>query len=183
MSNGPDRPTRRVVPAAVTMIAYALALLAIGGLTYGVALPGASSATALLIPAGGAVLMILCAVLALRIGSSYWIGMIGIHAALIIPLLLGIGAGSRLKPSLDKVGAFNSAVRQAPVAVSVQTRENRDQPRPIGHQAVGLGSIVAVSGFAFVAILMQRPRVPRPEEPGNEKGRSPLESSGLEDSE
>ncbi|HBS28874.1 MAG TPA: hypothetical protein DEB06_05365 [Phycisphaerales bacterium] len=176
---------QRVVPAAVTMIAYALTLLAIGTITYLVALPGSGALTALLIPALGGAAMTVCAVLALRIGSNRTLGMVGIHAGLALPLVLALGSGLRLRASMEKAQVFNDQVRSAPVAVSAVTRDTRDEPRPLGYQAVGIGAIASVSVFAFIALVCLRPRPgpkatepdasgPAPEE--NNEGRRPSDA-------
>lgn len=179
---------KRVIPASITMIAYALSLLGVGWLTFFVAFPGSNAFTALIIPAVGAILMTVCAVLALRIGSNRTLGMIGIHAGLIIPLVIALGAGMRLRGSLEKSLAFNKQVRTEAVAVSPITRETREQLRPMGYQSVGIGSITALSLFAFVSLVSLRPKPEKheaEENPGpaeeREKGRPSLERADPED--
>lgn len=148
---------RRLLPYCFTIAAYGLAILFIGGLTWFVAPPGASAITALAVSVIGAVLMGVCAALTLRLENNRRLGMIGIHAALVLPLVLALGAGMRLRASLDKANTFNNALRAAPVAVSMESIANKDLPSPVAYQTVGLGSIAAVSLFAFVALLAQRP--------------------------
>ncbi|MBL0926284.1 MAG: hypothetical protein IBJ11_01355 [Phycisphaerales bacterium] len=147
--------------AAVVMIAYGLALLSIGYVTYSVAPPGANAWTALLITLVGAGLMIACAVLTLRIRQNRLPGIIGVHAGLVLPLLLAIGPAMRLSGSLENAAKFNDAVKAGSVTVVTQTGENKNTiPHPVAYQAVGLASIAVLSIFAFIALLMLRPPLP-----------------------
>lgn len=154
---------RNVVPAVITMIAYGLAVLFIGGLTYFVAPPGANALTALIISILAAVFMTTCAILSLMIESRRTLGMIGIHLGLILPLVIAVGPFMRLRASLDHAHAFNAAVAEAGgLIVSKETIADKSKPSPIAYQTVGLGSIGALSVFAFITLIVQRPRVPKP---------------------
>lgn len=152
------------MPAAVTMFFYGLAVLFVGGLTYFVAPPGANAVTALIISIVAALAMTTCAVMSLMIDSKRVLGMIGIHLGLLLPLLVAAGPIMRLRPSLDKAHAFNAAVAEpGGLIVSAETIADKGKPQPVGYQTVGLGAIGALSVFAFVTLLVQRPRVPKPE--------------------
>ncbi|MDX2115615.1 MAG: hypothetical protein SFZ24_08355, partial [Planctomycetota bacterium] len=148
----------RVVPFALTLMAYGVSVLFVGGLTWAVAPPGASAVTALIIGAGACVLAVTCAVLALRIRSQRVAGMIGIHGGLALPLVIAIGPAMRLPSSFDGARAFNAAVREQPTIVSRESLADKSKPHPVAYQTVGLGGVGALSVFAFVALLAQRPR-------------------------
>lgn len=177
----------KMIKFAATMFAYALAILLIGVATSVAAPSGAKTATALIVPAIIAGLAALCAVFALMIEKKRTLGMIGIHVGLIVPLLGFFGPMMRLGKSFDSTSETNASIaaieqqlqqpgdraivqrsvsgavtgtqlEQADVAVIVSDAQSL---RPSGYQAVGLASTAALSGFAFVALLLHRPKVPK----------------------
>ena len=153
---------KHTLGVAITMITYGLAVLFIGALTYFVAPPGSNALTALVISVATFIFMTACAVLSLQIDSNRRLGMIGIHVGLILPLLIALGPAMRLRGSLNKAHEFNEAVKQTDGAtVTVESMKDKAKPHPVAYQSVGLGGIAAVSVFAFVALLVQRPRVPK----------------------
>lgn len=93
---------------AATMIVYAICLLISGIVTMMVAPPGANAATALIIPAVAAGLMIAAAVLSLMIKKNRKLGMIGIHVGLVLPLVFTAGSLSRLSASMSNTSDFNN---------------------------------------------------------------------------
>ncbi len=146
---------------AVVMIAYAAALLGIGVLTYLAAPPAANALTALIVPAVGAVLAVVCVVLAVQIQTKRTLGMIGIHVGLVVPLILAAGAFARLPGSLAKNTAYYSDRSiTLPAENGPQVTLSSSKDYATGYQAVGIGSIGVLSVFAFVAILLLRPKPP-----------------------
>lgn len=147
-----------MVKAAITMFAYGVTILVIGYATMALRFPGAAALTAIIAPLIMAGLMFACAVASLMIGRNRRAGMIGIHVGLVLPLLFALAIGfGRLPKSLSATGEFNDLVRAQEAGVVV--REG-DKPRPTAYQSVGMVSMLAVSGFAFVALVMLRPKVP-----------------------
>lgn len=92
---------------AITMLVYAVCLLVSGWITKEVAPPGASAATALIIPVIAAALTIAAAVLSLMIKSNRRLGMIGIHVGLVLPLIFAAGSLSRISSAISKSEQFN----------------------------------------------------------------------------
>lgn len=151
---------KNVIPAVSIMIAYAVAVTFIGGLTWFLATPGSNAVTALIVSGAAGIFMTLCAILSLRIQGNRRMGLVGLYGALVIPLIIAGGAGMRLRPSLEKAQAFNSAVRSQPISVSLESLRNDNSPQPVAYQSVGLGAITALSLFAFVALLAARTPLP-----------------------
>lgn len=172
---------KHTIPAALTMIAYALAVLFVGGLTYFVAPPGASAVTALIVSIAAALLASACAVMSLLIESRRTLAMIGIHAGIVLPLVIAAGSFARLRGSLDGAHAFNQAIAQSGgVIVSSQTIQDKSKPHPLAYQSVGIGAVGAISLFGFVTLLLQRPRLsrePAPHAAGSGASASPPRST------
>lgn len=140
---------------ATAMTAYALALVGIGWMAYSARYPGASAWTSIVVPGLGAAAAITCVVLAARINSNRRLGMIGIHAGMFIPLLMAVGAFWRMPGQFEKnANFFNQMNKTEGVSTSTMTAEKH----PTGYAAVGLGSVGALSSFAFVCILLLRPK-------------------------
>lgn len=150
--------------APLLMVLYAIALVAIGYLTYSVAPPGANAATALKMSSGIAALMLFCAVASLAIRRHRALGMVGIHLGLLLPLIAALGTGMRLPGSYANAQRFNEAAAQEAGVLVQAVSDQRDRPHPVGYQTVGIGSSVVLSVFAFAAILSHRPKVP-PKQP------------------
>ncbi|MGP1347791.1 MAG: hypothetical protein ACTS3F_14130 [Phycisphaerales bacterium] len=150
--------------AAITMLLYAAALLAVGWLTYAVAPPGANAKTALFISGAIAGLMVFCAIATMAIKKNRVLGMAGIHLGLVIPLLGAIGPLARISGSYAGAQEFNNAVEAGGVVVGATGDADATAPEPVAYQTVGLGATAALSLFAFGAILLHRPKPAR--EPG-----------------
>lgn len=167
---------------ALTLIAYAVALVAIGYVTYILAPDGANARTALAISGGIGVLCVVCAVLALLIRGNRTLGMIGVHVGLLLPLVALAGTSFRVGGAMENARAGNDALAtlsaQAEDAQSVMVQrpekgelrlvfpdaaETVDMNKvlhPKGYQAVGIASSSALSAFAFLALVFHRPKLP-----------------------
>lgn len=149
---------------AIAMIAYALALLGIGALTFLSAPPAANALTALIVPGIGAVLAIACVILAFQIHTKRTLGMIGIHVGLVVPVILAAGAFSRLPGSLRSNAAYyekqSIALPTGASGSDTQVTLSSSKDYATGYQAVGIGSVGVVSAFAFITLLLLRPKPP-----------------------
>lgn len=143
------------------MISYALAIAAIGYLTFVAAAPGSNAWTALVVPGIGAAASIAAAVLATRIHVNRRLGMIAIHAGMVLPLVMAIGSFARLPGSLQKNrDYFASQVLKHPDGTDAAVANLTASKHPTGYQAVGIGSIGVVSLFATVMLVLLRPKPP-----------------------
>lgn len=146
---------------AIVMIAYALAMLGVGYLTYSVAPPGSNAWTALLVPGIGAAAVTACVIMGLRIDGDRRLGMIGIHAGLALPLLMSIGSFARLPGSLQKNrDYYEHSLLKTSEGETTGVGTVTGKTHPTGYQAVGIGSIGTLSLFAFVSVLLLRPKPP-----------------------
>jgi hypothetical protein len=185
----------------ITLVAYAATLLSLGVTSAQLAPEGANATTAIAFPAIFAALVLVFAVLSMLIRSNYRLGMIGIHGALVLPLIIALGALMRFPVSTANTQEYleiNAEVQtildqpvgddadegeaSQPAAVVSRTEEDnitvgqrgvtnfrtferddwKKSMRPVGYQAVSLFATGAVSIFAFVALLAQRPKVSKP---------------------
>jgi len=174
----------------VLLVLYAVALLAVGYATDAVSPPGANAVTALIAPAAGAVLIVVCAGLSLASGPSRTLGLTGTRVGLLLPLLMASGPALRLGASLGNASEFNGQLEQfqdaaasgVVIAADETVGEDTDfvasrqgpagaaelfrvegggtEWRPAGSQAVGLIASLVLSVFAFFVLLMQRPALP-----------------------
>lgn len=150
--------------SALTMFAYAVAILVIGYATYVVAPPSASAVTALIVPLVMAVLMVACGLGSLLIGTNRRLGMLGLYGGIVLPLVFALViAGGRLPGSLTSALAFKQAVKESETGVIVSKKHEEGKPHPTGYQAVGMMSLVATSGLAFVVLVLHWPKVPAAE--------------------
>lgn len=171
---------------ALTLVFFAVALIALGYATYSIAPPGSKAITALYMSAGIGGLAVICAVLSLLIKGNRKLGMIGIHLGLIVPLLATVAPGIRFFMSQETAITANTEIERvstylaaddAPVVrpeVSADEEERtwalvfsegspvemNDLLRPKGYQAVGLAGTSLLGAFAFLVLLMQRPKLP-----------------------
>lgn len=154
---------------ALAMSAYALAMLGIGYLTFIAAPPESKAWTALLVPGIGAAAVIACVVMATRITTNRTLGMIGIHVGLVLPLLMAAGSFWRLPGSLAKNSAYyaNQTLKLPSDAGTGGTSVTLSSAaaHPTGYQAVGIGAIGTLSSFAFIAVLLLRPKPPAKVDP------------------
>lgn len=162
---------------ALAMSAYALAMLGIGYLTFISAPPESKAWTALLVPGIGAAAVIACVVMATRINANRKLGMIGIHVGLLLPLLMAAGSFWRLPGSLARNSAYyaNQTLKLPSDAGTGGTSVTLSSAaaHPTGYQAVGIGAIGTLSAFAFIAVLLLRPKPPAKSVPVPEVPASP----------
>jgi len=152
--------------AAIWMAGYALVLIDGGVSAYFIAPPEANAATALIIPSACAVLMLLCAVASAMMQRNRLIGMIGVHAGLILPLVFAIAFGSRALVATsatedyrEQQGALVDAeAPRIPGANASIEAETDAVDHDKMYLAVTLWRLTGLSGLAFVAILLQRPK-------------------------
>ncbi len=150
--------------AVVLMIVYAVLLLDGGVTAFASSPPGASAATALIVPAACAVLMLVCAALASQLGRSRAAGMIGIHLGLVLPLLFAIAIGSRALATTEATTEYRerhagsaTMVEAEPPSIDVPEADaSADYDK--GYLAYALWRLSAISGVAFVALLLCRPK-------------------------
>jgi len=135
----------------IVVLAYAAVLLD-GGLTaFMTAPPEANAATALIVPGACAVVMLLCAVGASLIDRNRAVGMIGIHAGLVLPLVFAAAFAFRAMAAAEASAAYND-----PAAVVAEGGEAPDHDK--GYLAWTLWRLTGLSGVAFVGLLLQRPK-------------------------
>lgn len=72
------------------MYAYAVFLVICGFVAYFMAPPTANAGTALIVSSGSAAVMVICAAMAGAIHRKRTVGMIGIHAGLLLPMLFAV---------------------------------------------------------------------------------------------
>lgn len=114
------------------MLAYAAFLVICGAIAFFMAPPNAKASTALIVSAGTATLMVICAAMAASLQRKRTLGMIGIHVGLVLPLVFAILFGVR------GYGAFsNPEKRYLAIILTV----------------MAIGSVIA-----FVLILLTRPK-------------------------
>lgn len=143
---------------SITLLAYGAALVFVGFLTYFVAPPGANAATAAIVSSVGAVLLMLCAVCAPLVRERRRLGLIAIYGGMVLPIILGVGALMRVSGSLKKTQEFNAEFEQSgSIALVASGEEKRHNT---AYQTVGIGSTVVLSAFAFVVLVMHRPKIP-----------------------
>ena len=175
--------------AVLTMIGYAVFLVAGGLVAFLMAPPDANATTALLVPSIAAGLMLISAVLSSLMHRSKPVGMIGIHAGLVLPLIFTLGIGQRALATWSEVGdyteqreAYEAAQQQPDQPQPDQQQADRQQAESFGayleaqgladdvpdHDKTYLAVILTVlalgSAGAFVVLLLQRPKPePKPE--------------------
>lgn len=154
--------------AAISMFVYAVLLVDAGVFAYLIAPPEANAATALIVPAACALLMTLCGIASLMLRKNRAIGMIGIHAGLILPLVFAAAIGSRALAASGAAATYaeqSEAYERLPEADRPATfgayLETLDEPGPDHDKtylATTLWRLAGISGLAFVVILSQRPK-------------------------
>ncbi len=143
---------------SITLLVYATSILIIGWLTNHVAPPGANAATAVIVPSIGAALLTLCAVCAPLVRERRKLGLFAIYGGMAIPIVLGMGAFMRGQSSLKKTHEFNALFdEEGSIALVVSGEEKRHNT---AYQTIGIGSMVVMSGFAFLVLIMHRPKIP-----------------------
>lgn len=117
------------------MYAYAAFLVICGFVAYFMAPPNAKAATALIVSSGTAALVVICAAMAGAIYRKRTVGMIGIHAGLVLPLLFAILFAAR---AYKAYSGGDPDKRYLAIILTV----------------MAVGSVIA-----FVALLMTRPNL------------------------
>ena len=158
-------PTSALVRYAITQVAVGGAVLWVSWLTYAASPPAVQEAgkanTALYIGLAFAVLMLACAVGTMLVRGNRLVGMIAIHAALVLPLLVASGPLARLGGAKSATAEYYALTPAELTAAAVTIEDPAERPHPRGYQAVGIGSVVAVAVLGFVALVVQRPPVPK----------------------
>lgn len=90
--------------SARIMMVYAAFMVVCGLVAFFRAPPGSNAATALVVPSIAAFLMVVCGVMAASFHRSRTVGMIGIHAGLVLPILFAIAFGMRAWKTFDTGG-------------------------------------------------------------------------------
>lgn len=158
--------------AAAMLVLYAALVVLLGALAYASAPEGASAATALIVPVAVAVFSLAFAAMSLAIHKNRMLGMIGIHAGLVLPLLVAIASGHRAFVAQGASAAYRQAqgewLQRVEAEPAVATPERRlaffeERNAPAYDKAYvrnALAAISAVSLLTFVAMLAARPRPP-----------------------
>lgn len=158
--------------AAAMLVVYAALVVVLGALAYASAPEGANKATALIVPVAIAVFALAFAVMALAIHKNRMLGMIGIHAGLVLPLLVALAVGHRAYKAQEATSAYAQAqaawVERVDAEPAFATEENKaahfEQRNAPDHDKAYLrNALVAISGVSlltFVAMLAARPKPP-----------------------
>jgi len=156
--------------AAFIMFAYSTALLIGGLLAYGMAPEGSKAVTAIIVPVACAVVMDICAFLAMQIRTNRRLGMIGIHAGLAFCLLFSIMIGARAYATTKQVAnypaastAYTEAVKADRTLAEPQKRkaffkEQKAADHDKTYLRNNLWALSAAGLLAFVAMLAVRPK-------------------------
>ncbi len=153
--------------AARAMFGYAAVLVVAGVVAFLLAPEGANATTALAVPAGCGVVMVVCGLLSRMIGKSKPLGMIGIHLGLLFALMFAAVIGMRAVKTGEAVDAYREAdaVWQPRAAAGAS-----DALREMHFEGAGapdhdktylrntLWFLAAASVLAFFVILKQRPK-------------------------
>ena len=163
------------------MVVYAAAMVAIGSVAFMLAPSGVRAATALIIPAVCAALMLLCAgltakgVMSAKAGKGTGRpGMIGIHLGMVLPLLFALLIMSRALPAttafLDaKTTLTGGSIAENAAAVALDqsaTGGKKAEALSKDYLIASLWSLSFLSIFACVALVSHRPKMvkaPKPE--------------------
>lgn len=158
--------------AVVVMLAYAALLVGLGVYAFSQAQNPTGARTALIIPGTYATLMVVCALAASRLKASRKLGMIGIHAGLVLPLvfaaLTAVPAWSRTQqlanfPEAQRAFADASAADPTlnePEKRRAFFRERKSPDHDTAYLRNTLWGIVGLSLATFVALLALRPKMP-----------------------
>lgn len=162
--------------AAALMVGYAVLMLAGGTWAYASAPPGANAATALIVPAAVAVVMLVCAAMAALLARQRTVGMIGIHLGLVLPLLFAGAIGWRASAATQAVqdyrageALFRAAVAEGRVASdtpearatflagqAIDGRKVPDHDKTYLRNALWV--LAGLSLVTFGALLLARPK-------------------------
>jgi hypothetical protein len=157
----------RGAPAARAMFGYAVVLVVAGIVAFMLAPEGANAITALAVPAGCALLMVLCGLMSRAIPTKYGLGMAGIHLGLVLPLVFAAVIGMRAVKTGDAIEAY----REAETAWQARAEAGATVPERAAHFEAAdapdhdksylrntLWFLTAASAIAFFVILARRPK-------------------------
>lgn len=152
------------VKPALLMVGYAVILVGGGLAAYSLAPDGARAETAVIVTGAMAVLMVLCAVLALRLPKDRKKGMMGIHLGLVLPILFGLLLIFQGVNSTRTTMEYRAAVREFDREVETEYKERRrvwleerDLPEhDRAYQAVTMWMLALASFAAFGVLLSMR---------------------------
>lgn len=158
--------------AAAILVVYAALVVVLGALAFASAPEGANKATALIVPVAVALVAVALAVMSLAIHKNRALGMVGIHAGLILPLLVALAVGHRAYKAQGATSAYAKAqaawVERVDAEPAFATEENKaaffdERGAPDHDKAYLRNALVAISGVSlltFVAMLAARPKPP-----------------------
>ncbi len=121
------------------ILAYAAALMTIGFFTAEVAPPSSKSGTSQIAAFGSAGIMIACAVMSLLVNVNRKVGMIGIHLAIVMPLLVAAAPGIRLGLTLADTAEFNEQLGKLQDAVTPDEQDDGDAASRVVNLSLGVG--------------------------------------------
>lgn len=162
--------------AALIMFAYSIALLIGGLLAYGMAPGGAKAMTAIIVPVACAVVMMVCAFLAMQIARHRSLGMIGIHAGLVFTIIFAAMIGFRAWKTTTQVAnypaaldAYNTAVAATPTLADPGARKAFFKERNAAdHDKAYLrNDLWALSAGGLLAFILLIGARPKPAQRGN----------------
>lgn len=157
----------------LVVAAYAVSLIAGGGVAFVLAPEKSAAVTALAVPGGCAVLMLVCAGLAALLPKSRPAGMIGIHVGLVLPLVFAVAFAQRGYASFraaetygEQAAQYEAYVSSLPTGDTPMTYdayvESEGGDPELDHDktylAVILGVLALDSVLAFVLLLGMRPK-------------------------
>lgn len=165
----------------VAMFMYGGAMMLCGVVAYMMAPPGANAATAVAVPAVCAVLMDVCAIMSAGLKKNRKVGMIGIHAGLVLPLVFAVAFGLRGASVAQGVSDYRaasdrylSAVRSGDIAndtpvvreafMSQQVVDGRKAP--VQDKSYLRNALYAMTGLSVVAFLVFLAFRPKPDRRG-----------------
>ena len=152
------------------LVLYAVVLIDAGINAFMLAPAGTNASTALIVPAACSVLILLCAGGAALLPKNRALGMTGIHAGLVLPLLFAAAFASRAYAASSASATYQEqrsayaalqAGGDAAPATFAAYLETLDEPGPDhdkAYLAVTLWRLTGLSGVAFVVLLVQRPK-------------------------
>ncbi|GIW74100.1 MAG: hypothetical protein KatS3mg103_0622 [Phycisphaerales bacterium] len=160
-----------MIKAVAILVLYAALVVALGLMAYLDAPDSANAATALIVPAAVAIVSLGCAAMAVFIHKHRTIGMIGIHAGMVVPLLVAIAVGHRAYVAHQASQRYQQTQTlweqhvQGGGINTTAAREKffKDKNAPDHDKAYLRGALVAIAAVSvqtFVTMLLARPKPP-----------------------